>query len=46
MKLKKWLPEYKQITYAEYKEPQDSDRREMEEFRQLNRREQIHASQN
>ena len=26
MKLKKWLPEYKQITYAEYKELPDSDR--------------------
>ena len=47
MKLKKWLPEYKQITYAEYKELPDSDRWEMEEeFRQFNRREQIHASQN
>lgn len=47
MKLKKWLPEYKQITYAEYKELPDGDRWEMEEeFRQFNRREQIYASQN
>ena len=29
MKFKKWLPEYKQITYAEYKELPDSDRWEM-----------------
>ena len=47
MKLKKWLAEYKKITYAEYKAFSDYDRWAMEEeFRQFNRREQIHASQN
>ena len=47
MKLKKWLSEYKKITYAEYKELPDNDRWEMEdEFRQFNRREQVRASQN
>lgn len=46
MKLKKWLPEYKKITYAEYKALPDYDRWEIEEeFRGFNRREQIHASQ-
>ncbi len=47
MKLKKWLPEYKKITYAEYKALPYYERWEIEEeFRQFNRREQIHASQN
>ena len=46
MKFKKWLPEYKKITYAEYKALPDYDRWEIEEeFRGFNRREQIHASQ-
>ena len=47
MKLKKWLPEYKQITYVEYKSLPDDERWVIEEeFRRFNRREQIHESQN
>ena len=47
MKLKKWLPEYKQISYAEYRALPDDDRWKIEEeFRRFNRREQMHANQN
>lgn len=47
MKLKKWLPVYKKMTYAEYKSLPDYDRWEIEEeFRRFNRSEQIHNNQN
>jgi len=47
MKLKQWLREYKQMTYAEYKSLPDMERWQTEgEFRCFNRAKQIHDNQN
>ena len=46
MKLKKWLPMYRKISYSEYKELPDYERWEIEgEFNRFNRREQMRANQ-
>ena len=47
MKLKQWLKEYHQMSYAEYKALPDTERWAMEgDFQQFNRAEQIHDNQN
>ena len=47
MKLKKWLREYKEMTYAEYRALPDIERWSIEgEFKHFNRVKQIHDSQN
>lgn len=47
MKLKQWLREYCQMTYAEYKALEDVKRWQLEgEFKRFNRNKQIHDSQN
>lgn len=46
MKLKQWLREYKQMTYAEYRALEDMERWQMfGEFQWFNRVKQIHDSQ-
>lgn len=46
MKLKQWLPEYKGISYADYKLLPDIERWELEaEFKRFNRSQQLYANQ-